>query len=55
MKKLFIALLGLATLTACQKDDKEEVVKAERTVLVYMAGENGLTSYINEELKEMMF
>ena len=55
MKKLFIALLGLATLTACQKDDKEEVVKAERTVLVYMAGENGLTSYINDELKEMMF
>jgi hypothetical protein len=52
MKKLIIALLGLAILTACQKDEPKEV-NADRTVLIYMAGENGLNNYVNDELKEI--
>lgn len=52
MKKLVIALMGLALMTACH-DDKEEDVKAARTVLIYIAGENGLSSFINDEIKEI--
>ena len=42
MKKILFAIIGLAALIACDKDDPESEVKANRTVVVYMAAENNL-------------
>ena len=54
MKKSIIALSILTLFTACHKDNPdEEKVKADRTVLVYIAGENSLWDFIDDELKEM--
>lgn len=54
MKKI-IALLAFASLlAACHKDNSEEDSMPERTVLVYMAGENNLSSFAEEDLREMM-
>lgn len=54
MKKIF-ALLALTTLfTACHKDDDPvEDVTPERTILVYVAGENNLSSFADQDLQEM--
>ena len=54
MKKNIIALSLLLLFTACHKDHPEEdKVKADRTVLVYVAGECSLWDFIDDELKEM--
>lgn len=62
MKKLLIGLLAVMTLTfvSCHKDKEEESPTAERTVLIYMAGQNNLTywsgssfRYAEEDLKEI--
>lgn len=54
MKKILFAIIALAVLTACHKDDpKENEVKADRTVLVYISGECSLWDFIDDELKEM--
>ena len=53
MKKIFIALLALTTLAACHKDD-DESKKADRTVLVYMSGENTLSRYVQDDLDELI-
>ena len=53
MKKLFIALLALTVLTGCHKD-KEEDRSADRTVLVYMSGENNLSSFAQKDLDELI-
>jgi hypothetical protein len=53
MKKIF-ALLAFATLlSACHKDDEPEDNTPDRTILVYLAGENNLTNYADQDLKEM--
>ena len=44
-----IALL----LTACRKEEEKEFF-SERTVLVYMSGENNLSSSVDEDLYEML-
>jgi len=55
MKKLLFAIIALAALSACSSDDEEEKsIKADRTVLVYMSGENSLSNFMNGDLKEMM-
>ena len=46
-----VALLCLA-MTACDKDDNEKS-KSSRTVLVYMSGENSLSSITTYDLEEM--
>lgn len=48
----FIAALLL--LTACCKDDEPKVFLSERTVLVYMCGENNLSESVHEDLNEML-
>ena len=62
MKKTLISLFALAaTVVACHKNDPEPDKpegKVERTVLIYMAGENNLsnwsgTKYADLDLKEM--
>ena len=40
---------------ACSHDDQEDTDDhVDRAVLVYMAGDNDLSSYINYDIKEMM-
>ena len=55
MKKILIAICLLAGLTSCHKDDDApEDNRARRTVLVYMAAENNLNPYADNDLEEMM-
>ena len=54
MKKLLFAICALVALTACKEDNPESnEVKADRTVLVYVSGENSLWSYVDSDLNEM--
>ena len=55
MKKLAFFLIAFTTLvTACNdhhEDDEEN--PADRTVLIYMAGENRLNSYVSEDIRQI--
>ncbi|SFW30375.1 hypothetical protein SAMN02910409_1395 [Prevotellaceae bacterium HUN156] len=54
--KHFLTLLGLLIMVcSCSKDEAEQesVVPARRTVIVYMAGDNNLSSYMYTDLSEM--
>lgn len=54
MKKIFLLLVMTTLFTACHKDnDSEEDVTPERTILVYVAGDNNLSNYADLDLKEM--
>ena len=54
MKKFLIAISLLFTLCSCHhNDDPEPDTLASRTVLVYMAAENNLASFAEEDLEEM--
>lgn len=64
MKKFLIALVAIVSLAACSEDndevltpdipeDEEPALTADRTVLVYISGENSLAPYIQEDLDEM--
>lgn len=56
MKKLLSALCMLAVLSACSSDDdtkKDQPSITERTVLVYMSGENSLYMAVSSDLNEM--
>ena len=58
MHKIIIGLIGLVLLCSCDKKDDPEPIEptlAERTVLVYMSGENNLTteSFLANDLLEM--
>ncbi len=55
MKKLLFLLCILCTLVACKKDEtsSEVIHPTERTVVVYMSGENGLSSYVQLNIDEM--
>ena len=56
MKELLLTLCVLGTLVACSKDDDTNGFvpqPTERTVIVYMAGENTLSAYVNANLTEM--
>ena len=55
-KSLFIMLCGAMLMAACKKDNKDDdPVKtlAERTVMVYMSGDNNLASAALSDIKEM--
>ena len=56
MKKLLFLLFVLGTLTACTKDDDTSgpvPQPTQRTVIVYMSGENRLSPYTDYNLKEI--
>ena len=57
MKKILIGISLLTALCSCHPDDDEEskpsVEEASRTVLVYMAAENNLASFSDDDLNEM--
>ena len=52
--KILIALACVMLLSACGKDDDETKTPQTRTVLIYMSGENTLSDYAEEDLKEIM-
>lgn len=55
MKHLLPALAALLLLTACHKDKHENEEKvATQSVLVYIAGDNSLTSFTPSDIKQMM-
>ena len=54
MKKIFALLIVSSLFAACHHDDAEEEPQTpERTVLIYVAGENNLSSFANKDLEEM--
>ena len=53
MKKYLILIIATVLFNACSSNDEPEVVDPERTVLVYMAGENSLASFVIDDLTEM--
>lgn len=56
MKKFKYILLCLLTLTACQKDEEEPRIPqtADRTVMVYISGENNLSYFAQADINEMI-
>lgn len=52
IKQILISLLSLLAFTACEKDDTEPT-HATRTVLVYMAGNNSLDRFIDNNIENM--
>lgn len=53
MKKLFIAIILASIFCSCHHDDDPECDLDQRTVLVYMAAENNLSSFAYEDIEEM--
>ena len=55
MKKYLILMIATVLFNACSKDDEPADVgsDSERTVLVYMAGENNLAPFVIDDLTEM--
>ena len=53
MRKLLTFMAIALLLTACRKEEEKEFF-SERTVLVYMSGENNLSSSVDEDLYEML-
>ena len=55
MKKYLILIAATVLLNACSSsnDEPEPPMDPERTVLIYMAGENNLSSFISQDLKEI--
>lgn len=56
MKYLLTMLCLLAMVSSCNKDDDAPIppVNTGRTVLVYISGENSLSSFINPNLQQMV-
>ena len=55
MKHLLLILTALTLLTACHKDkDEKEPKIAKQSVLVYMAGDCSLNSFVMSDLRQMM-
>ena len=54
---LFIACCAAVLLAACKKDDNNDTptpTVAQRTVMVYMSGDNNLSSVVMEDIREML-
>ena len=54
MRKLFIILCGVILLAGCKKDNDEPVKKdTQRTVMVYISGDNNLSGAAISDIQEM--
>lgn len=54
MKKYLILIAATVLFNACSSNDEPEPpMDPERTVLIYMAGENNLSEFVSKDLKEM--
>ena len=57
MKHLLTIISAILLFTACSKDDDngpDPVGPAQRTVIVYMVGENSLNPYMQSDINEML-
>lgn len=55
MKQIITIIAGFLLFVACSHDDQEDTDDhVDRAVLVYMAGDNDLSSYIYQNIKDMM-
>ena len=56
MKQFLLIVCCAVLLTACNNDDnnKETPTVAERTVMVYMSGDNNLSSVVTDDVQEML-
>ena len=52
-KQLLSILIGCILLTACKKDDDTKEVSASRTIIIYMAADNDLSSDARADLEEI--
>ena len=54
MKQILFFMCCAVLMTACNKDEKKETpTVAQRTVMVYMSGDNNLSSIVAEDIREM--
>lgn len=53
---LFVFACCAVLLTGCKKEDNKETPKtvSQRTVMVYMSGDNNLSTVVMDDIKEMM-
>lgn len=52
---LFVICCTVVLLTACKKDEDNKIPTiAERTVMVYMSGDNSLSPVVSEDIQEML-
>ena len=54
MRKLLFLFCTIALLAGCKHDEDESPSRFNRTVLVYVSGENTLSPFIGNELREML-
>ena len=55
MRKLLFMVATALLAAGCSSNDNEEPKQpAKRTVMVYMAGENNLSSYAQQDINEMI-
>ena len=54
MKQILFFICCAVLMTACNKDEKKETpTVAQRTVMVYMSGDNNLSGIVSEDISEM--
>ncbi len=53
MKQIILYIAAILVCISCSKDEAPYVGPAQRTVIVYMSGENKLSGYIEKDLSEM--
>ena len=57
MKQILYIICCAVLMAACKKDDNKDTPPtpslSERTVMVYMAGDNNLSSVVMEDIQEM--
>lgn len=54
MRHLLTFISAILLFTACSKDDDNRPAPIQRTVIVYMVGENDLNSYMQSDINEML-
>lgn len=55
MKQILFFLCCAVLITACKKDEEKKIpTNAQRTVMVYMSGDNSLSPVVSEDIQEML-
>lgn len=54
MKQILFFMCCAVLITACKKDEEKKIpTNAQRTVMVYMSGDNSLSPVVSEDIREM--
>lgn len=55
MKQILFFMCCAVLITACKKDEEKKIpTNAQRTVMVYMSGDNSLSPVVSEDIQEML-